>query len=241
MSIAEKLQTIAKNEQRVYEAGRQAEYEEFWNEYLQNGERTDFGYAFAGKGWSDNNFKPNRNMVVSVSNYMFHSTRIKNLKAHLEKLGITMDFSKCTNFTYAFAWAAITDIGVVDIRSLTSNLQYFVYGNTNLVNFEKLIVSENNKFSDTAFYNASNLEEIRFEGVIGQNGLNMQWSKKLSHDSLVSIIEHLSTDTSGLTVTLSKVAVNKAFETSEGANDGTISAEFTTLIGTRSNWTIGLA
>jgi hypothetical protein len=33
-------------------------------------------------------------------------------------------------------------------------------------------------------------------------------------------------------------AVNKAFETSEGANDGKTSTEWETLIGTKTNWTI---
>jgi hypothetical protein len=55
----------------------------------------------------------------------------------------------------------------------------------------------------------TSLEEIRFEGVIAKNGLNLQWSP-LSHDSLVSIIDCLqdkSADTSG---TVWKVTVGSA-------------------------------
>ena len=50
------------------------------------------------------------------------------------------------------------------------------------------------------------------------------------------------TDTaSGKTITFSKTAVNKAFETSAGANDGSTSAEWLALVGTKPNWTISLA
>ena len=51
----------------------------------------------------------------------------------------------------------------------------------------------------------------------------------------------LSTTTTGLTVTFSKTAVDKAFETAEGANDGSTSPEWLALVATRPNWGIGLA
>ena len=39
MSIAEKLITIAENEERVYESGKKAAYDRFWDVYQQNGNR----------------------------------------------------------------------------------------------------------------------------------------------------------------------------------------------------------
>ena len=33
MSIAEKLTTIAENEQKVYDAGQKSEYDRFWDSY----------------------------------------------------------------------------------------------------------------------------------------------------------------------------------------------------------------
>jgi hypothetical protein len=85
------------------------------------------------------------------------------------------------------------------------------------------------------------LVDCPFEGVIGSNGIDLHWSTKLSHDSHVSIFNALSTATTGLTVTFSRTAVNKAFETSEGANDGTTSAEWLALVAAHNNWTISLA
>ena len=90
------------------------------------------------------------------------------------------------------------------------------------------------------FTNCFQLQNLTIEGIIGQNGFNVQWSTKLSKASITSIINALSETTSGLTVTLSKTAVNNAFETSAGAADGSTSEEWTTLEGTKTNWTISL-
>ena len=63
MSIAEKLQTIAENERKVYNAGMQAEYERFWTEYQKDpynkiGNRYDYNSAFRGGVWNDEIYKP---------------------------------------------------------------------------------------------------------------------------------------------------------------------------------------
>jgi hypothetical protein len=57
---------------------------------------------------------------------------------------------------------------------------------------------------------------------------------------LTNIVNALSTTTTGLFVTLRKDAVNKAFETSEGAMDGSTSDEWLALAATKANWTISL-
>jgi hypothetical protein len=77
---------------------------------------------------------------------------------------------------------------------------------------EKFIVKEQNTFSNS-FQSATDLEHIIFEGTIGQNGLNLQSSTKLSHESLMSVINCLkdySTDTSGTTWTVTIGDANKA-------------------------------
>lgn len=246
MTIAEKITRAKADYDAVYEAGKQAGggdnyYDTFWDLYLQNGERTKFDYAFAGAGWTDDTFKPNRNISVVSSSYMFHSSKIKNLKALTETLGIVIDFSKCTGFTYTFGACEITDIGIVDVRSSVGSIQYFAYNNKMLVNFEKLIINENTAFSKTAFQGTDKLEEIRIEGTLGTNGFDVHWSTKLSKASITSIINCLSTTTSGLSITLAKTAVNNAFETADGLADGSNSEEWLALIATRQNWTITLA
>jgi hypothetical protein len=90
------------------------------------------------------------------------------------------------------------------------------------------------------FHYAYDTEHIGFEGIIAQNGLNLQWSTKLDKESHVKLVNTLSSTTSGLSVTVSQTAVNKAFETSEGANDGSTSQEWLNLIATKPNWTISI-
>ena len=220
MSIADKLTQIAENTPKVYEAGYEKGKAEgsdrvFWDIYLQNGKRENYGYAFAGEGWTDETFQPNHDMVVKNASYLFPASKIGNLKALLEAQGVTMDFSQCTLFTYAFGMSQITDIGAVDVRSSSGSVQYFLYNNQRARTFEKLIIDENVAFTNTAFQFASALEEIRLEGLLGQNGLDFQWSKKLSKDSITSIINALSPTATGKTVTLSKTAVENAFPSEE--------------------------
>ena len=55
MSIAEKLNAVAENEKKVYDAGKQAEYNDFWDVYQQNGKRTNYNQAFGNLGWTNEN------------------------------------------------------------------------------------------------------------------------------------------------------------------------------------------
>lgn len=58
MSIATDLQTIAENVPQVYAAGKQKQYDDFWDNYQYYGTRTDYNYAFGGAGWTDSLFNP---------------------------------------------------------------------------------------------------------------------------------------------------------------------------------------
>ena len=51
MSIAEKLELIAENEQKVFDAGKKSEYDEFWDNYQKKSDgsaRTSYIQGFAG-------------------------------------------------------------------------------------------------------------------------------------------------------------------------------------------------
>lgn len=230
MSIAEKLQTIAENEQRVYEAGKKAEYDAFWDKYQENGNRTDLQCAFAGAGWNAETFNPKYDMKPTNAYMMFRYTLIyDDFVENLEKKGITLDFSECTNMQYAFYGAVFSRIGVVDLRKSSNNGYLFGYAGL-LKIIDKVIVTESTTLPSTAFNGAKFLEEIRIEGIIGQSGFDFRGCANLSKASITSIINALSTTTSGLTVTLSKTAKEAAFTADE----------WSALIATRTNWTISL-
>lgn len=131
----------------------------------------------------------------------------------------------------------------VDISACTI-LQTMVYLNYALEVIDGTPLDVSACTIDTAFRNAFNgctaLKEVRFAPQTIKAEIGFPQSTQLSADSITSIINGLSPDTSGLTLTLSRAAVNTAFETAEGAADGSTSAEWLALIGTRSNWTVSL-
>ena len=139
-----------------------------------------------------------------------------------------------------------TRIGVIDCSNVTaSNGMYGIFATWAepvLEQIDGIIVSDTTPFNN-CFYRQSKLKEIRFDtskGYISQNGVDFQWSTLLSKASITSIINALSDTTSGLSITLSKTAVNNEFETSKGASNGSTSQEWAALIATKSNWGISL-
>lgn len=133
-----------------------------------------------------------------------------NLKKIIFKPNAT---SQCTSFGYAF--------------NGTSNLE-------TIENFDLTSAIGANQT-----FNNSGVKNITFTGTISFN-FNVSTLGALTHDSLVNIINTLLDSASGKTLTLSKKAVNVAFETTEGANDGSTSDEWNALVATRPNWTIAL-
>ena len=241
--------SIAENQRQVYETGLtigrqeglQEGREEFWDLYQKNGKRTAYSYAFGGQGWTDTTFTPKYSMKPSSANSIFYSSEITDLKGILESRGLTLDFSSCTGMTYLFNTSKITRVGVINTKSC-SGLDYLLTNSSQLVSVDKVILKSDGSqtFQNLSFQNCTKLTEIRFEGVIGRKNFNMESSKNLSRASIESIIGCLSDTTSGISITLSLVAVDKAFETSEGANDGSESAEWLALKQEKPNWTVNL-
>ena len=124
--------------------------------------------------------------------------------ARIENTIVDVDFSRTTNCSSAFSYCTL-------LRTIP-----------------KLIVSEKNTFSGT-FQGCTALVNVTVEGNFG-SPVDFQWSTNLSKASITSIINALSTTTSGLSVTFSEMAVNNAFTADEWAE----------LAATKTNWTINL-
>ena len=153
-----------------------------------------------------------------------------------------MDFSNCQRVVELFSNAYVENINL-DLSNCESIDRIFSCSDAGGKTCENvtLKVSERCKNFNQAFYYCSRLTEVRFvHGSVIAAAIQFQQSTKLSHASIESIINALSDTTSGLTVTLSLAAVNSAFETSEGAADGSASEEWAALAATKSNWTISL-
>lgn len=260
MSIADKLTTIAENQQRVYDAGyaagqsgngydegfadgKQAEYDRFWDDYLNpEGIYATWSYRFAGIGWNDDTFRPPCDIVPTGSaSMMFAGCGVTDMKALCQNLGIKIDLSKTTSISQIFADSNITTFGVIDTTGST-NARYILYNAIKMIIVDKVILKDDGSQTfDSAFLNCRELEDITFEGVIGKSA-DLHWSTKLTRASIESIITHLSDTTEGQTLTLSSTAVEREFAYDYDGNyiDGANSAEWYDLIETKPNWTISL-
>lgn len=216
MNLAEKLETVAKNQQLVYDKGlergavngRAEERAEFWNVYQSNGKKDHYMYAFAGGHWRDSIYNPTYPIVViDNGNYMFSGSSITNTKVPIDISGLN------ANAVNMFASSAIETIPL-------------------------LIVSDNSAALTTAFTSCNKLANLTIQGTIAKNA-NFQWCP-LTRESIESVINALSTDVAGTTATFKASVVNTIFETNTGAGDGSESAGWMDLIAQKSNWTISL-
>lgn len=179
MDIANKLNTIADNMTRVYEAGKAAGndnyYDTFWDIFQDYGNRGIYFECFK-IGWTDENYNPKYPIVTSDSGN--------------------------TNAYDIFAYNRnITDTKVdIDISRSKSTRALFI-GCSKLVTIRKIITSKNITSYASCFMNCSALENITFEGEIGCN-ISFSSSSKLSDTSIQNIIEHLADLTSGTAQTL---------------------------------------
>lgn len=158
------------------------------------------------------------NAVRSISSFLDGDRPY--LDNTLKKLTLNVDTSQATYAKYAFfILAAVEEIDgtPLDLSGIASD------DNVSLLNF---------------FQNSHNLREVRFKGSI--NTVMSMGNAKLSKNSILSLISCLSDEATDKTLTLSQTAVNTAFETSEGAADGSTSEEWTALVESKPNWTISL-
>ena len=182
MSIAEKLTAIAENEQKVYDAGKQAERAITWGILQNYGEELDYGYAFSNGRFTDENYNPLYPILCKANSnssgqYMFYNAK------------------------------DITSTKVPIIANCNVAARMF-YGCTKLVEIVELGVHEALTYTQT-LDRCSSLERINITGVIGQS-ISFADCKKLNKASIRSVMEHLST-AGGYTVTLSEEAVRNAF------------------------------
>lgn len=219
------------------EDGKEAAWNEFWDSYQDNGSRTNYQYGFAG--WRDENLYPKYDIVLGNGYhgaYMFYDCRCEDLTQRLEDCGVTFDTSKCGDMYQmfgAFRGKRVPRIDCSSSMSYNRGAQYLFSNVYNLETVDALVLQENTSLTG-AFNNCKTLKNITIEGTIGQN-LDMKSCTVLSKASIINIINHLSSTTSGLTVTLSETAVISAYGTNYLSNQ-----EWLNLRATKTNWTISL-
>ena len=221
MTIADKLATVAANEQRVYEAGKQDEYNRFWDAYQLNGSRSVYTGAFSGQGWTDETFKPKYNINVSGgASYMFYYNRVPNIKNALQNAGVTLNLSGASNISYLFNSASTSELPELDLSN-ASNVNYLFDSCSRLETIYKIITSSTTPWVTNCFKRCTALKNVVFEGVISKTGLSFQDSTELTIDSLVSILEALEDKGAGTSGTAWLITIgetNKAKLTEDQLN-----------------------
>ena len=243
MSISEKLTTIAENEQKVFDAGKKSQYDEFWDNFQNYGKRVRYPYAFSSLEntiyfWNETTFRPKYNISPKGQNdSMFRCMKIADFPSHLKKLGIEIDLSQVATFNDGFYYTSTEHLGTLDLSSCSS--MNFAFFGCSAKTIDKLILRPGGTISvNNTFTNMMHLENITIEGTIRNNGFNFQHCKKLKLKSIKSIINALSSDTSDLTITFSKTAINNAFGINvEDETTYPEGSEYYTLRNSKSNWT----
>ena len=201
------------------EEGIQTEYDRFWDAYQENGTKQGYVFAFAGEGWNAETFKPKYDIQPVDSADMFYNfcnkgTATIDMVKHLANLGVKLDFSKATTFNYAFQNARISKLGTIDFKSYSGGTANMFY-TTTLTTIENMILYENKALSSSTFTNCKNLANLTISGVIAFN-FTVSACTKLTHDSLMSIINHLKDYSgTGTTHTLTLGTTNLAKLTDE--------------------------
>ena len=201
MSIAEKLTTIAENQQAVYDAGLEAERNTLWNGILSSG-REDWSGVF--RNWQDSMFYPTKDIIIPANKSAAHFIRLFNfptktpfnLKQRLVDCDVSLNTSAATDMQYFASHSYITHLPQIDFSSCTTLSNCFLYA-YELVSVSIVLKSDGSQTFSSAFRKATKLEELEITGTIGQNGFDVSTSPLLTHDSLMSIINALQTKTSG--------------------------------------------
>ena len=217
-----------------YKDGKQAEHDRFWNGHQEDGARTNYAYGFYR--WKDENFYPNHDIkpTGSISSIFYMST-IVDLTQRLKDCRVVFDTSKATSGTSCFqACYSLTRAPIMDLSSFTGSLGNFYFGCNMLKEAGFKNISESVTFPKT-FQNCSSLEHCPVENSVIGSSVDVS-ACPFDKETIISWVNALSTTTSGQTITFKLSAVNKAFETSEGANDGSTSTEWSKLTGTKPNW-----
>lgn len=168
MDIAERALQLKIDFDGVFDAGKRAEQNEFWN-------NTDFDgqYAFMGTAWNRNNFKPNKDIPVTIGTFQRHSWQndAYDLAGQLENLGVKLVFTEGSDYQ-AFRYSWFTRLPACDFSMCDGTFDTVFYGMSRLVTIEKIIFPGEGKVTSftNPFTGCTRLAHINeVDGVIDKS------------------------------------------------------------------------
>ena len=179
MSMGEKLEIIAENVPKVYDAGKNARDKEWWNTYLapMNDEKPN-NYLFAGSAWNSKTFYPNQDIVIKnnatalFNRFSWNVNPTLDLAQRLEECGVKaeIDCSQALAAADMFYYAWITRVPLLNLNSTKYSSLASLFQNSKIVTIDELIIRDDgaNTFVN-AFTGCTALENVTFAGVIGRS------------------------------------------------------------------------
>jgi hypothetical protein len=224
---------------KVYDAGKQDEQKRFWDAFMDsvNGNPYSAKYVFAGPGWTDDTFNPNKDCRPFNVDGFFFQCHINDLKGILERNGVTFDFSRVTGTANSFAYySKITKFPTINFSSLSRLASSFAGLTGENVSLPLILSDSGNQTFTSTFNNSTGLTNLTIvSGVIG-NDFDVHWSP-LTKASIESIVNHLSDTASGKTLTLNKTVVNTVFGIDvDDESTFPIGSDFYNLRHSKDNW-----
>lgn len=205
MTTAERLLEIDKGvektkalnaelEQTLYgtDTGGKSFYDAFWDGFTHNGKRTSYYRPFAQ--WGHVYIRP-KTKIVPLNTDCGHQTF--NACSNLKKIEANwIDFSqkpRGTKNTEGYYYTFYNCVSLEEIEDVGIQPDYgftYAFANDEKLHTIAIIRCDENTTFPNAFNYCKALVNLVIEGTIGKN-INLQWSKKLTLESLVSILTHL--------------------------------------------------
>lgn len=185
------LDDMASGVGEVYEAGKQSEYDRFWDEYQNKGKQMNWGaYAFAGLWWNNMTFNPKYDIITGkgdASGY-FMINGVTNLRDKIDRRGLKLDLTRGTTVIGSFfRQSQSVESPDFDSGNCTRMVDVF-YEATKMHTIPRFNMTSCTN-ANNAFYKASALRNITFEGTIPVS-ISFSYSP-LTVESMKSIITHL--------------------------------------------------
>lgn len=138
MDIAEKTLQLKQDFDDVYEAGKKAEWNAFWDAYQDYGKREYYAFAFSNTtaysptwkiaNWTEETFKPKYPIVPkSCGDVVFFGLEIENFKEHCEKNGIIIDLSQVDSFGNFYRGLKTTYVPDIRADNVTGSISSCFY------------------------------------------------------------------------------------------------------------------
>ena len=176
--------------EETFAAGKQAEYDKFWDNFQRNGTQNLYRYAFHGFGWNNTNFVPKYDIILGTySSGIFWCTHITDLVAALELANVRLDTSGASYLDTGFAGSTLTRVPEVSLVNAVTYSSLFA-NSSSLTEIQKLILKDDGSQAlGEIMSGCTSLKHITIEGVIGGNS-NLK-SCPLTTESVQSVIDHL--------------------------------------------------